>query len=55
LLCARQELTTAATAQANRLRAPLRDGSDQDRVLARSRLSEATLASLARRRQSPDA
>jgi transposase len=51
LLCARQELTTTATAQANRLRALLRDGGDQDRALARSRLSDTTLASLARRRQ----
>jgi transposase len=51
LLCARHELTTAATAQANRLRALLRDASDQDRVLARTRLSDAILVSLARRRQ----
>jgi len=51
LLCARQELTATATAQANRLRALLRDGGDQDRALARSRLSDTTLACLARRRQ----
>ncbi len=36
LLCARQELTTTATAQANRLRALLRDGDDRDRDLARA-------------------
>jgi transposase len=55
LLCARQELTTTATAQANRLRALLRDGGDQDRALARSRLSGTALATLARRRQLPGA
>ena len=51
LLCARQELTTTATAQTNRLRALLRDGDDQDRDLARARLTDAVLAGLARRRQ----
>ncbi|MDA8322610.1 MAG: IS110 family transposase [Actinomycetota bacterium] len=51
LLCARQELTTTATAQANRLRALLRDGGDHDRALARGRLGDTVLAALARRRQ----
>jgi transposase len=51
LLCARQELTTTATAQTNRLRALLRDGDDTDRDLARrTRLSGTALAALARRR-----
>src|SRR5438270_1114105 len=50
LLCAREELTTTSTGQINRLRALLRDGEDTDRRLARARLSDATLASLARRR-----
>ena len=51
LLCARQELTTTATAQTNRLRALLRDGDDADRGLARrTRLSGTALAALARRR-----
>ena len=49
LLCARQELTATATAQANRLRALLRDGGDHDRALARGRLSGTTLAALVRR------
>lgn len=49
LLCARDELTTTATAQTNRLRALLRDGSDADRDLSRARLTTATLATLARR------
>ncbi len=61
LLCARQELTTTATAQTNRLRALLRDGDDTDRRLARANLSDtvlaslASLASLARRRQPREA
>jgi transposase len=55
LLCARQELTTTSTAQTNRLRALLRDGDDTDRHLARARLTDAVLATLARRRQPPDA
>lgn len=55
LLCARQELTTTATAQANRLRALLRDGNDRDRDLARRRLSLTSLAALARLRQPCDA
>ena len=50
LLTARQELTTSSTAQTNRLRALLLAGDDTDRQLARGRLSEATLAGLARRR-----
>jgi len=50
LLCARAELTTTATGQANRLRALLRDGDDHDRDLARGRLTSTTLAALARRR-----
>ncbi|MFD4195569.1 IS110 family RNA-guided transposase [Amycolatopsis thermoflava] len=49
LLCARNELATAATANTNRLRALLRDGDDHDRALARGRLSETTLHELARR------
>jgi transposase len=55
LLCARQELTTTATAQTNRLRALLRDGEDRDRDLARAHLSAAVLAALARRRPPRDA
>jgi transposase len=51
ILYARQELTTTSTAQTNRLRALLRDGDDTDRRLARTRLSDAVLAGLARRRQ----
>jgi transposase len=55
LLCARQELTTTSTAQTNRLRALLRDGDDTDRRLARARLTDTTLAGLARRRASREA
>jgi transposase len=55
LLCARQELTTTSTAQTNRLRALLRDGDDTDRRLARARLTDTTLAGLARRRQPREA
>jgi transposase len=55
LLCARAELTTTATGQANRLRALLRDGDDHDRDLARGRLTSTTLAALARRRLPGDA
>jgi transposase len=55
LLCARQELTTTATGQTNRLRALLRDGDDTDRRLARARLTDTVLATLARRRLPPDA
>jgi transposase len=50
LLCARQELTTTSTGQTNRLRALLRDGDDTDRRLARARLTDTVLSSLARRR-----
>jgi transposase len=50
LLGARQELTTTSTAQTNRLRALLLGGDDTDRQLARGPLTEARLASLARRR-----
>ena len=50
LLSARQEMTTATTAQTNRLRALLLGGDDTDRQLARGPLTEARLASLARRR-----
>ena len=50
LLSARQELTTASTAQTNRLRALLLGGDDTDRELARGALTETRLASLARRR-----
>jgi len=50
LLGARQELTTASTAQTNRLRALLLGGDDTDRTVARGALTEARLASLARRR-----
>jgi len=50
LLCARQELTTTTTGQTNRLRALLRAGDDTDHQLARARLTDTVLASLARRR-----
>lgn len=52
LLSARDELTTATTAQTNRLRTLLRDGDDGDRDLTRARLTDATLAALERRRGS---
>jgi transposase len=52
LLCARAELTTGQT---NRLRAVLRDGDDTDRQLARARLTDTVLASLARRPLPPHA
>jgi len=55
LLCARQELTTTATGQTNRLRALLRDGDDAERRVARSGLTEPILAGLARRRPPRDA
>ena len=55
LLCARAELTTTATGQTNRLRALLRDGDDTDRRLARARLTDTVLATLARRRLPPHA
>ena len=44
LLGARQELTTASTAQTNRLRALLLGGDDTDRELARGALTETRLA-----------
>ena len=44
LLGARQELTTTATAQTNRLRALLLSGPDRDRDLSRARLTDTTLA-----------
>jgi transposase len=45
-----EELTTTSTGQINRLRALLRDGDDTDRRLARMRLTDTVLASVARRR-----
>jgi transposase len=51
LLCAREELTTTATGQTNRLRALLRDGDDTDRRLARGALTITTLSALVKRRQ----
>ena len=50
LLSARRRLTTASTAQTNRLRALLLGGDDTDRTLARGTLTETRLAGLARRR-----
>src|SRR3954454_24134239 len=50
LLNTRDELTTVNTAQTNRLRALLLAGDDNDRSLARARLTAAVLASLIRRR-----
>ena len=55
LLCARDELTTTGTGQTNRLKALLRDGDDTDRALARGKLSDADLNTLARRRQPREA
>lgn len=55
LLGARQELTTTATAQTNRLRALLLNGSDRDRGLSRAALTDATLSALARCRIAADA
>ena len=55
LLTARQELTTTSTAQTNRLRALLLSGDDTDRHLARGTLTDARLASVARRRQPREA
>ena len=43
-------MTTTSTGQINRLRALLRDGDDTDRRLARARLTDTVLASVARRR-----
>ncbi len=50
LLGARNELTTTTTGQTNRLRALLLGGDDTERQTARGALTDATLASLARRR-----
>jgi transposase len=50
LLAARRDITTAATAQTNRLRALLRDGTDQDKALASGTLTSTKLARLIRRR-----
>lgn len=50
LLGARNELSTAGTAQTNRLRALLLAGDDTDRGLSRGTLTDAVLAGLARRR-----
>ena len=50
LLGTRNALTTTSTGQTNRLRALLLEGQDTDRQIARGALTEATLASLARRR-----
>ncbi|PZS16882.1 MAG: IS110 family transposase [Pseudonocardiales bacterium] len=50
LLGARSELTTTTTGQTNRLRALLLGGDDTERQTARGALTDATLASLARRR-----
>jgi transposase len=50
LLCARDELTTAVTAQISRLRALLRDGDDSDRAVARRSFTNAILTALARQR-----
>jgi len=50
LLGARAEITTARTAQINRLRALLLGGDDTDRALARGPLTQARLTAAARRR-----
>jgi len=50
LLGARQEMTSANTAQTNRLRALLLGGDDTDRALARGALTHTRLTELARRR-----
>lgn len=55
LLSARHDLTTAHTAQTNRLRALLLGGDDTDRQLARAALPDTVLAALARRRSPRDA
>jgi transposase len=49
LLGARHDLTTAQTAQTNRLRALLLAGDDRDREAARGSLTDTTLTMLARR------
>src|SRR3954447_17585949 len=55
LLCAREELTTTGTGQTNRLKALVRDGDDTDRTVARGKLSDTDLNTLARRRQPREA
>jgi transposase len=50
LLIAREELTTTATGQINRLKALLLAGNDTDRALARGKLTATDLNTLARRR-----
>jgi len=50
LLTAREELTATGTAQTNRLKALLLGGDDTDRRLARGKLTDTNLATLARRR-----
>ena len=55
LLCAREELTTTATAQTNRVKALLRSGDDTDRALARGKFTATDLNTLARRRQPREA
>lgn len=51
LLGARHDLSVAATAQTNRLRALLLSGEDTERDLARATLTDAVLLTMARRRQ----
>jgi transposase len=51
LLGARHELTVAATAQTNRLRALLLGGEDIERDLARATLTDSVLVAVARRRE----
>lgn len=55
LLGARRDLCIAHTSQTNRLRALLLSGNDTDRHLARATLTDSALATLIRRRQSPNA
>lgn len=52
LLSARRAINTTRTADINQLRALLLAGNDDDRSLARARLSDAALSSIARRRGS---
>lgn len=54
LLGARHDITTAKTAQINRLRALLLTGDDADRNFARNALTDTALSSLARRRLPTD-
>ncbi len=55
LLVARQEITVTRTAQANRLRALLLAGDDNDRRAARAALTQSALAALAGRELPPRA